>query len=460
MRTWLLAGVALFAAPPAFAQDQMQDKMPNGILYDALGKPDNWTIGGMFRLRLEGIDDQFRANGAKKDQLLSIRSAIFAEYDTGRVRIGAELWDARGYLEEPGSTISTGEVNALELVQGYVAYDFDKTKQGETWLKIGRMTIAEGSRRLVSRQGYRNTTNAYTGARFHHHDASGGAVDLFYVLPQVRLPSDADGIRNARIVFDKESTDLQFFGGSYVRPVGLGGATLEAYGYGLIERDSPGVPSLDRHLFTPGVRLLRKPATGKSDFEIEGIAQTGHARATLAATDSRDLPVRAYYLHAEAGHTFSSSWSPRLAVQFDLGSGNRNPNRINRFDSLYGGRRFDLGPTALFGPISRANLVSPAARLEVKPDARNDGFVAVRPVWLQSSTDSFGASGVRDRSGHAGRYVGTQVELRAHHVIVPKVLQVGAGLSWLFKGRFYDVAPNAPTTGDTTYGYVGTLFTF
>ena len=104
-------------------------------LYDALGRPENLKIGGMFRSRIEGINNQFRpAPVASDDVLAAFRTNIFAEYDTGhKVKIGAELLDSRGYLEKPNSSASTTEVNALELGQAYL--NFDLSDANGRWLE-------------------------------------------------------------------------------------------------------------------------------------------------------------------------------------------------------------------------------------------------------------------------------------------------------------------------------------
>ena len=74
---------------------------PVFTLYDALGRPDNLKIGGSFRSRIEGINNQFRpAPVGSDDVLAAFRTNIFAEYDTGhKVKIGAELFDSRGYFQ-------------------------------------------------------------------------------------------------------------------------------------------------------------------------------------------------------------------------------------------------------------------------------------------------------------------------------------------------------------------------
>ena len=86
-----------------------------------------------------------------------------------------------------------------------------------------------------------------------------------------------------------------------------------------------------------------------------------------------------------------------------------------RFDPLFGDRAFELGPTSIYAAIARTNLNSPGIRLDVKPDARKSLMAMVREVKLESATDSFANSDVRDPTGASGDDVGTQVELRWRH---------------------------------------------
>jgi hypothetical protein len=83
-----------------------------------------------------------------------------------------------------------------------------------------------------------------------------------------------------------------------------------------------------------------------------------------------------------------------------------------------------------------------------------------RALWLDSATDAFGASGVRDPNGQSGRFAGQQIEGRVRYWLMPKIAQLDVGGAVLFKGRFLRDAPNAPPTGDTYYGYVGLNLSF
>ena len=414
------------------------------------------------RLRAETISGQFRPGRADEDFLLTLRTNLFAEYDAGPVRIGGELLDARGYGQKRNSSVSTSEINTLEPLQAYVAADLgDLLGKGNKGLaKAGRFTLEIGSSRLVGRPDSSNAPTAYTGAVVDLTRSDKDRLVLFWAMPNLRLPSDADDIRHNRVEWDRSTTDLVFFGGSYNRAALIGDIGLEGYAYRLVEGDAAGYPTRDRRLTTLGLRIARKPGKGSFDFDLEAARQTGSARATAAATDNVPVPVRAAFGHAEIGRKLVGGWAPRLSAMVDYASGDRAGSARNeRFDPLFGSRRADLGYTGLYGLLSWANLVSAGARLEARPNAGLDFFVAWRANWLASATDSFAATGVRDRAGGAGRFAGHQVETRLRQQLADR-LKLELGGIVFAKGRFLRDAPNAPATGDTLYGYAALSASF
>ena len=447
----LIWGVAVCAA--TWGGTAHADSNP---LLEAVGAPEGLTLKAGIRSRIEGIDGQFRPNSATDDFMWSIKTNLFAEYDAGPVRIGGELWDGRAYGQKKNSSAGTTEVNAMELVQAYVGLDLDDLPGGsKATAKAGRFTLDIGSRRLIARQAFRNTTNAYTGAYVDWTGKAGDRLILLWSMPHQRLPDDADGIRDDGVEWDQESTDLQLFGGHFTKAGVFGKGTLELYGYRLFERDSDAQQTRNRRLFTPGIRLSRKPANGAFDYDLEAAYQFGKTRGSAATSDLTDLDVSAYFVHAEIGKTFGGAWKPRLSVHFDEASGDGpKAGRYNRFDTLYGARRFEFGPTSLYGPVGRANLLSPGVRLDVKPDKRTDASVMYRALWLADANDSFSSTGVRDRTGNSGRFAGHQLEARVRHWIIPDLLRVDTGAAYLAKRRFLHDAPNAPDTGDTKYAYL------
>lgn len=449
----ILGGGVLLAGQGAVAR-------ADGLLETAVGAPEGLTIKGEVRARVEGIDGQFRPNAAQDDAMFSLKTTLQVEYDGGPWRIGGELWDGRAYGEKSNSSAGTGEVDAMEMVQAYVGLDFGMGGGSKAQVTAGRFTMNLGSRRLVARQAFRNTTNAFTGVNFQWKGRGGDQLTLLWAMPQLRLPDDIEGIHDNSVKRDKETSDLQFYGGSLTKAGVLGGS-LEIYGYGLAERDSANRPTRNRHIFTPGLRAYRAPKAGRLDYDVEGAYQFGRTHATTAPTDLTDLDVSAYFIHAEAGRTFSGGWQPRLSFDFDIASGDRSKAKTyNRFDTLFGARRFDFGPTGLYGAVGRFNTISGGARFEVKPDGKSDVMMMYRALWLDSKADSFSNTGVRDSSGTSGAFAGNQFEARYRRTLIPDVLRVDTGVAYLAKGRFLKDAPNAPQTGDTKYGYIDLYFDF
>lgn len=407
-----------------------------------------WRVGGSVRIRGEIIDGQFRPAIAADDAALLIRTLVDLEYDAGPVAIGGELIDARSVFEDPNGSVSSTEVDTIEPLQAYVR--FDPTEDAAVIL--GRQTLALGSRRLLSRNNFRNTINAYTGVTAHLQETPLGEVELFWLSPVLRLPENRARVIDDDVEFDRDDNGVRLWGAFLSRSGVLGGA-VDLQALRLAERDSDRTASRDRRLWTLAVRHVRLPTQRRADWEVEGAAQWGSAAVTVANGAPR-APVRSGFVHAQVGYTFASAWQPRLAAAFDYGSGDGRGRTVGRFDTLFGSRAFDWGPTSYYGALTRSNIVSPELRGEIAPGRRWDAMVAVRPLWLARAGDSFAQTGVRDPEGDAGRWAGTQTEARVRWWWVPEKLRVALGGAWLAKGRFLREAANAPDTGNTRYGYL------
>jgi hypothetical protein len=376
-----------------------------------------------------------------------------AQYDGHPIRVVAELYDSRVWGADPGTPLTTNEVNALELVQAYVSADLGAalSKGTKTSVQAGRFTLNLGSRRLVASDDYRNTTNGYTGLRADFAFPRGIKATAIYTLPQVRLPDDPAGLRHAKVKWDRESFDQALWGGLASKTLMSGTgqvpvlAELSFYHFG--ERDRPNLATRDRSLNTAGVRVYAEPKPSHFDYEVEGMYQWGRINASLAATAAR-LPVSATFLHAEAGYTFAGPWKPHVSLEFDRASGDGRGRKFARFDTLFGMRRADLAPSGLYNSVGRANIVTPGVRVEVTPTKRLDGFVAYRALWLADRHDAFSTTGVRDVTGGSGSFAGHQIDARLRYWLLPEHLRFEVDGVLLFKGRFLREAPNAPA-GDT-----------
>lgn len=444
---FLMAGAAgLFCASQADAQTQ--PAASSGL-----------SINGSSRVRYEAIDGQARAGFNDSDDLLNVRTILTVGWTGDDWHIGAEVYDSRAYLADAGTPLTTGEVNAVELVQAYVAKTLQVGGSGKLTFQAGRMLLNLGSRRLVAADDYRNTTNSYTGVRADFASANGISATVIYTLPQARLPDTADALRRNVVKMDRENFDLVLWGGLVAKRLAIGSTSVEASFFHLGERDAPGRPTRDRSLNTFGGRLIRDPRPGTLDYEVEGLLQLGRTSvSTLPAAAQQG--VAATFIHARLGYSWDGPWKPRVSLEYDRASGDRPGGRNGRFDTLFGMRRGELAPAGLYNAIGRANLSSPAVRLEVTPSKRLDAFVSFRPMWLAASTDAFSTTGVRDGNGRSGSYAGEQVDARIRLWAIPRRLQFQVDGTLLRKGAFLRNAPNAPSAGNTRYLSLSAMASF
>jgi len=427
--------------------------------------PPEWlTLSGHQRTRYETLDGQFRAGLTGSDQIFAFRTDLKAEIKLNEIEFVGEMMDSRQELADDGTPLDNTIVNAVDLLQGYVALNLEDPfgGDGEGRLQIGRQTWDFGSRRLIARNLFRNTINNFTGLHASWKSGSGDSLQAFYFLPVNRLPSDRESLFDNEVEIDEETFDTQFWGVHFQTPNLCPEASVELYFYGLDENDCADFATRDRRLYTTGLRLNRKPAKGQGDYEWESVLQTGDSRSSASATDRNDLDHLAHFHHVHAGYTLDTACSPRLSVCFDYASGDEDPNddENNRFDTLYGARRFEYGPTGIYGAFARSNILSPGYFMGMKPHEDMDFMFGHRFCWLASDRDAWTTSGLRDPTGNSGSYIGHQIEARLKVEILPDNLTFEIGAAHLFAGEFMDDAPNSNGEGDATYAYVETVFTF
>jgi hypothetical protein len=419
----------------------------------------SFKYSGSLRGRYEGLSGQSRPGFKRTDELISVRTILTGEYDAGLLRFGAEMYDSRAYLADVNSAVSTSEVNTFEPVQLYAGLDLEEPwgKGSALGVQAGRFLMNIGSRRLIAADDYRNTTNSSTGVRIDGKSA-GWSATAWYVLPQLRLPDDIQSLRDNEVSLDRESSNAVLWGGLLTTPRRVADGAVDLLYVNFRESDAPTRPTRDRDLDTWSARWYRDAAAGRWDWELEASLQRGRARTgTGAAAPLRD--VEASFYHARIGYSWALRFKPRLALEYDWVSGDSGPDRIRRYDTLFGMRRADFAPSGLYNQVARANISSPGLRLELTPSARADVMGTWRWLGLASRTDSFSGTGVRDATGRSGRYAGQQLDLRVRYWVVPRQLRFEFDGVLLFKGRFLEQAPNA-RPGDTRFYSLNLTWSF
>ena len=269
-------------------------------------------------------------------------------------------------------------------------------------------------------------------------------IRTFFTLPTIRREQRRD-------TFD---TDFTFWG-TYYETQQISWLHTNLYYFGLNDQRSTG--NARRRLHTFGGRVYVPSKSGKIDYEIEVAVQTGR---------KGEKDHSAYNPHAELGYTFDVPWSPRLLAQYDYASGTRSPDgsQSNTFDKLFGARRFELAPTGTYGPFNRSNISSPGWRVVAKPATGWKLQLKHRVWYLAQARDRFAGSGLQDKTGGSGNFLGQDIELRAQWKFNTN-LEFDLGYDHWFKGSFFDRLPTSaslPLGGnrDTDYFYVSTKVRF
>ncbi len=428
----------------------------------------NWlSMSGEQRTRYETLDEQFRADKGGNDQILVFRTKLLTKIMLDNWDFGLEVMDSRQELADENSFISTSIVNPTDILQAYAQWTMQDAfaKNSISTLRVGRFTMDIGSRRFVARNRFRNTINAFTGAEWQWFGADRQNLRVFYTLPVTRLPNERERLEDNRSEGDEQDFDIAFWGANYkLSEHALKDSQSEAeiFYFGLDEQDTNEESTENRDIHTVGGRLYKKSARSQIDYQLEAAIQFGESRSTTSSGDRKDLDHFAHFSRAELGYSFDQRWSPRLSAQIDFASGDDDPadGDNNRFDTLYGARRFDYGPTGIYGPFARENLISPGLRLQLKPSPDTSLFFAHCGYWLASKKDAWTAAGVQDPEGDSGSFIGHQIETRLRWDVVPKTLRLEFGGAYLFKGKFAKSAPNANNEGDPNYFYSQFIFTF
>lgn len=458
----IFLGLSLLGGLPAQAE---QTPATPWKLHDAVGLPDWLKLAVQHRTRFENIADTFVKNGSGGDQVLAFRTQVFLEAAFQQFRVGAEFIDSRIGLNDAGTPANTTVVNQTELLQGYLAWQtHDFFNAGlDAEVKFGRQTFDIGSRRLVARNRYRNTINSFNGIDFIVQSQGHWQWRNIAVLPVSRLPNDQESIRDGQAEFDEENFKVIFAGSFFTIGHLPLDSTGELYFFQLSEEDTANTPSKNRNLSTPGLRWFREPKINQFNFELETALQTGTSRDSSKANNTTKQDHFAYFGHAAIGYSFDLPWSPLLMLQYDYASGDRDPNdgTNGRFQTLFGARRFEFGPTGIWGAFARANIDTPGIRLKFTPMQNLSGFIAHRAYWLAEKRDQWVGSNLRDTSGRSGRYIGQQVEVSLKWEAVPQQVILETGWAHLFKGEFAKNAPGSPVDkSDTNYFYAQTNLSF
>jgi len=403
------------------------------------GRDWSWLDFGIEqRTRFELRDDFFRADQRTDDRfLMRTRGFLGVRKILDPLRFGFEFQDSRRL----GSELieNTGDIDQSELLQAFGELYFeDALGDGQPLsFRFGRMSFDAVDRRLFSRNGFRNTTNAFDGFRFRVGDAqSPWELDVFGFQPVARRERK----------FDHGDEERWLYGVNGYWRGWSPHVTLEPY-YFILDEDRDGRDTMDREIHTMGLHGFGLISDTGFDYDFNVAFQFG---------DTERGRHRAFATHAELGYTFDHKWKPRLAAMFNYASGDDDPtDRLDqRFDPLFGSSHEFYGHADV---ISWQNMFNPAVFLSLRPDnkLRIDGYY--RTFWLASDKDAFVRAGIADPSGRSGDFVGHELDLRVRYKFDDH-FNLHVGYAYFIPGDFVQRAAN--NSDDSDFFYVQFTSTF
>jgi hypothetical protein len=279
------------------------------------------------------------------------------------------------------------DVDKLDLEQGFVELGLIQRARVNVSVRTGRQEIAVGSGRLYALREGPNVPLSFDGVRAIAQTKS-WQFDTWAARPVTTTPG----------IFDDSSHHEFSVWGVYVTRTGHRQTSLSTYYLGWDQRNASfekGVANELRH--TVGARLWRD---GTWSYDFEGMYQFGRF-----GTGN----IRAWRGVAEASRGFAGRWNPRIKIDFDDASGDRNQSSptLGTFNSFFQSGDYS-GRAQLLGASNSIRLeptltLAPRRNLYV---STGWGF-----YWRESEQDGlYGIPGnlIVPSNGVPGRYEGSR----------------------------------------------------
>jgi hypothetical protein len=348
------------------------------------------------------LRERFEANDAAGFGIGPNRNA---DYDISRLEVHA---DARlaGQVQffaqlQSDDAIDKKELtpvdqDRLDLEQAFIAL-VEPLDGGTLKFRFGRQQFSFDLQRFVSARDGPNVRQSYDAAWVDYERGPWRFIS-FYSQPV----QDRD-LRP----FDDYSSDHLTYGGIRAEreldalthlAIYLSRFTQDAVKFpGVTGNERRGI--LDAHLWSTRASL---------DWELEAMGQTGQI-----GTDR----IRAWAIGSLDGYTFMAArWRPRLGVQLDAASGDRNPNdhELNTFNPLFPNGYY----VTLAGYTGYTNFIHLKPSITVHPNTRLKLMAAVGAQWRETTADAVYTQPdipVAGTAGHPGRYTGTYGQSRIEY---------------------------------------------
>jgi hypothetical protein len=428
----IVCGTAQLPAQPAVgaAPTARSHGLLNDWLRDQSPVFDPWDSGGQLRGRYDIKEDagsfpnrDFRKGRVDNDNsYLSLREKIHLGYTAAPwLTVFAEGRDSSTTGDDRNPNM---DADQFDLHQGFVS--LGDAKLFPITAKIGRQEMLYGEERLIGNGDWSNIPRAFDAAtlRFENENVWVDAFASRVVLPvnhHFNVANDYDWFSGIYTFstnwIPRQETHF------YLLSRNSSGQAATAVNGALV-----GLPSA-RDIVTLGTRVKSLPGQWHGwDYAAEIAGQLGSINVS-----GRRLDHQALAATASGGYTWTKAWgSPRLGVEYNFSSGDRNPNdgKNETFDPLFGTNHKLYGYMDLVG---WRNIHNPRLSAAIKPVQRLLLTLDYHLFWLADNHDFFypetgpgrGAAGPTNpgepvsygRNPQFGSFLGSEIDLDATYTI-------------------------------------------
>ncbi|WP_416067245.1 alginate export family protein [Rhizobium sp. ZK1] len=396
--------------------------------------PDSYVSFGLtLRERFEvNTAPGFGIGGGARDSYLLQRPQIHIDtHFNENWQLFTQLEDARAFGK---ADIGGADENELDLRLAFLGYSqtFDA---GTFKARIGRQDFAFDLQRFVSSRDGPNVRQSFDAVWADWESGPWRLLGFISRPVQYRNDEPFDDRSNGHFTFSTIRLERQVFGTN----------ELSAY-YALYDRDDAhyldAAGDEERHVLD--VRFAGN--SNNFDWDMEAMGQLG----TVGSDD-----IKAWAMGTRAGYTFAdASWTPRIGLQFDIASGDRNPGdgTVETFNPLFpNGYYFTLG-----GYTGYSNLVHLKPSITVKPAEKLSVTTAVGLLWRMTTADAVYTQPnipVANTAGHGDAWTGAYLQLRADYSFT-------ANLTGAIEAVHYDAGSTIRNAGGRDGNYLGAELKF
>jgi hypothetical protein len=376
----------------------------DGLKYISLSPSDPKTylsLGADLRERFEANDTAgFGTAPNRNNDYLISRSDVFADLRVAnQIQVFAQI---QSDFAPWKTMIAPPDQDVLGLEQAFVTLT-EPVGDGTARVRLGRQQMNFDFQRFVSDRDGPNVRQSFDAAWGDYENGPWKFI-TFYSQP-VQIPNMGEQ------PFGDYSSGGNTFSVVRAQRELFGWATLSGY-YARYTQDN------GKYLSVSGVERrdafdIRFAGAAKGfDGDLEVMDQTGSIGSDA---------IRAWAVGSLSGYTFGNiAWTPRLGVQFDAASGDRNPKDgvLQTFNPLFpNGFYFSLA-----GYTGYTNLIHVKPSLTLHPTSSVKLTLAVASQWRETTADAVYVQGdipVAGTAGSPGSYTGTYGQLRVDWAVTP-----------------------------------------